>query len=104
MSRLNILNKEGLLSKQDCKEPLIHGCQHRLSQHALTYLVSPKFRHMELVVRYPYNYAATLHYFIDWWVYFVKSILNGFSGHSATKVYINWILSLQQIGWMINNL
>jgi hypothetical protein len=86
MSRLNILNKEGLLSKQDCKEPLIHGCQYVTFTTCLDLSepikVSAYGTSGEVSLS---NYTSDIASFIDWWVYFVKKDLNGFSGHSATK-------------------
>ncbi len=83
MSRLNILNKQGLLSDEDRLEDLYHSCDHvafsscldlsrpiKVIQHGRSGRVSLA------------NYTRDVANFFVWWAHFVHKDLNGFSGMS----------------------
>lgn len=86
MDRLNILNKVGMLSDEDKKEPLVHGCSYFTFRTCLD-LSKP----IEVI---PYgtsdmysvnDYSNDVASFISWWTYFVRRDLNGFGGFSHVK-------------------
>lgn len=78
---INILNKQGFLSEEDRKEPLLHGCQYG-SFYSCIDLSEP--------VRYvPYGngskiaserFSEDLAHFMIWWTETVFKDLNGFYG------------------------
>lgn len=94
MSTINILNKTGLLTNEDRKEPLEHGCNHftfktclDLSKpiQVIPYGTSTKFTHQQ--------YSQDLASFMCWWANFVMCDLNGFSGFSHVKFeFVNFEL------------
>ena len=95
MSKLNILNKVGLLSDEDRKEPLFHSC-HMLSFSSCLDLSDP----IKVTYAIPggqvsiQDYSKDLASFFTWWSYFVHKDLNGFSGMSHIKFEYNFTLVL----------
>lgn len=91
MSRLNILNKQGLLSTEDRKEPLFHQCDY-LSFSSCLDLSDP------IKVSYGIpngrvslqNYTRSVASFFAWWSHFVHKDLNGFSGMSHLKFELDF--------------
>lgn len=85
--RINVLNKPGMLTDEDRKQPLEHGCDHFTFKSCLDL--------SEPVQIIPYgtsggeysieHYTRDVARFISWWEYFVKKDLNGFSGFSNVK-------------------
>lgn len=88
MDRINILNRQGLLTDEERKEPLIHNCQHFTFKTCLD-LSQP----IEVI---PYgsselyslnDYSQDIANFIAWWTHFVRRDLNGFSGFHNVKFH-----------------
>ena len=83
--RTNILNKEGLLTDQDRKEPLVQGCQH------CTFTTNLDLSQEVIIIPYGSGeltleqYTQDIASFIAWWSYFVQKDLNGFSGFGNVK-------------------
>lgn len=86
MERINILNKQGLLSDEDRKQPLEHGCD-RVTFKTCIDLSEP-------IKVYAYGnsgevglqqYSRDVASFMVWWTHFVLKDLNGFSGFSNVK-------------------
>lgn len=86
MDKINILNKVGLLTSEDRKQPLTHGCEYftfrtcvDLSQpiQVIPYGLSNEFS----VSQYSQDIAS----FICWWTKSVHKDLNGFSGFSHVQ-------------------
>lgn len=84
--RINILNKQGLLTDEDQKAPLEHGCEW-LSFKTCLDLSEP-------IKVYQYgssgevslqHYSRDIANFIAWWTYFVREDLNEFSGFYNVK-------------------
>jgi len=86
MSRLNILNKEGLLSDEDRKQPLKHGCNHFNFESCIDLSIGVKvIPYGSSDVQSIQNYSQDLAAFMCWWNHFVMRDLNGFSGFSHIK-------------------
>jgi hypothetical protein len=86
MDKINILNKVGLLTAEDRKAPLQHGCDYFTFETCLDL--------SEPIKVIPYGdptevslqiYSRDIASFICWWTHFVKKDLNGFSGFSHVK-------------------
>lgn len=86
MDKYNILNKKGMLSKEDRREPFEHGCSHFTFKTCLDL--------SEPIKVIPYGsakifsiemYSRDLASFIAYWKHFVLEDLNGFSGFSCVK-------------------
>ena len=90
--KVNILNKTGMLSKKDRKEPLEHGCNHFVFKTCLDLSepikVTPFGKHLCSVYSLE-DYSQDLSIFMTWWEHFVKPGLNGFSGFSNVKFEID---------------
>ena len=86
MSRINILNKEGLLSPEDRKEKLEHNCDYVWFKTCLD-LSDPVEVYMygEGNLLMHEKYAIDIASFICWWTNFIYKDLNGFSGFSNVK-------------------
>lgn len=89
MDKINILNKVGLLSNEDRKKKLEHGCEYFTFITCLD-LSEP----IEII---PYGnatefsldiYSRDIASFFCWWTHFVHKDLNGFSGFSN----VNFVL------------
>jgi hypothetical protein len=81
MDKINILNKTGLLSDEDRKAPLSHGCNTFTFETCLDLSMPIKViphgtRNMYSLQEYSKDVAS----FICWWTLFVRKDLNGFSG------------------------
>lgn len=86
MDKINILNKTGLLTDEDRKEPLQHGCNYFTFETCLDLSqpvkVIPYGDPTEVSLQ---NYTRDVANFICWWTHFVHKDLNGFSGFSHVK-------------------
>ncbi len=86
MPTINILNKIGLLTSEDRKEPLVHGCEHFTFETCLDLSkpikIIPYGNRTEFTLN---EYSQDVSSFICWWSHFVKDHLNGFSGFSNIK-------------------
>lgn len=86
MSRINILNKQGFLSSEDRKEPLVHTCDHFTFRTCLDLsepvLITPLGLSKTAALD---KYTQDVSMFISWWMNFVFPDLNGFSGFSGVK-------------------
>jgi len=83
---MNILNKQGLLTEQDRKEPLVRGCDYFTFKTNLDLSIP-----VEII---PYGnskefsleiYSRDVASFISFWTNFVSGDLNGFSGFNGVK-------------------
>lgn len=84
--RNNILNKQGILSAEDRKEPLERGCDHFTFKTCLDLSkpiqVIPYGTRTEFSVE---SYSQDVASFISFWTHFVAKDLNGFSGFHSVK-------------------
>lgn len=84
--RINILNKQGMLSDDDRKQPLEHNCEHLWFQTCLDLSkpinVYPFGNTKEITVN---QYSSDVASFFTWWTNFVHKDLSGFSGFSNVK-------------------
>lgn len=86
MRGINILNKPGLLSDQDRKQKLEHGCQHFTFVTCLDLSTPIKMIPYGSIGKFTMNqYSQDIASFIAWWCHFVQKDLNGFSGFSHVK-------------------
>lgn len=87
MDKINILNKQGLLTKEDRKESLSHGCSYVSFESSIDLIHKP----IKVIPYSPSgkitreNYSRDLASFMVWWTHFVYKDLNGFSGFSNVK-------------------
>lgn len=91
MESVNILNKSGLLSKEDRKEPLFHRCRYLSFDSCLDLSKGVKveaFGYGEKPFITMDQYSNDLASFIAWWTHFVKPGLNGFQGFGDIKFEI----------------
>jgi len=86
MDKINILNKRGLLTDEDRKEILQHGCEWLTFETCLD--LSEPIR----VIPYGgskkiglQQYSRDVASFMCWWTHFVQRDLNGFSGFHNVK-------------------
>ena len=84
-NKMNILNKQGLLSDEDRKKPLVHACDYVTFQTCLD--LSQPIKMIPHSGSYTTSlshiaYSREIANFICWWTYFVHKDLNGFSGFS----------------------
>jgi len=86
INKINIINKEGMLTPEDRKKPLEHGC------NAFTFKSCIDLSSGIEVIPYGNankfsldQYSQDVASFICWWTHFVKKDLNGFSGFSHVK-------------------
>jgi len=84
--RINVLNKQGILTDEDRKQEFVHGCNHVTFHTNLDLSVPIK------VVPYGTSgkikidhYSQDLASFICYWEHFIKKDLNGFTGFSHVK-------------------
>ena len=81
MNRINILNKEGLISDLDRKQPLSHGCGSFMFESCIDLSIGVKVTPYGNSDKYLINdYSQSLASFIGWWVMNVLKDLNGFPG------------------------
>ncbi len=84
--KLNILNKQGMLTDTDRKEKLIHDCNWVSFYTNLDFTepikVVPFGDTKELPVEL---YSQDLASFMVWWTHFIMKDLNGFSGFGNVK-------------------
>lgn len=92
--RVNILNKEGMLSAEDRKEPLERGCDYFTFKTCLDLSEPIKVTAYGLKAEYSAElYSRDLASFISWWTHFVMKDLNGFSGFYNVKFeFVNFKL------------
>lgn len=85
MDKINILNKQGFLTKEDRKEKLVHGCDYLTFETCIDLskpVVVSTFVCDEVSAE---NYSRDVASFISWWMSFVWKDLNGFSGFGSVK-------------------
>lgn len=83
---MNILGKKGLLSNEDRKKPLEHGCEHFTFKSCIDLSEPIKVIPYGRSKKFPINiYSRDLATFICWWTNFVHNDLNGFSGFHNLK-------------------
>lgn len=86
MTRINILNKVGMLTNQDRKEKLVRGCEYFTFETCLDLSEPIKIKPHGTSGEYSLDiYSRDVASFIGWWVHFVHKDLNGFSGFSNIK-------------------
>lgn len=79
----NILNKEGMLTDSDRKQPLIHSCQYFTFETCIDLSIGVKIKPFGNYDKYSVSrYSQDLASFMCWWNHFVMKDLNGFSGFS----------------------
>lgn len=86
MKNINVLNKYGMLSKEDRKEKLEHGCRHFTFETCLD--LSDPIRvipYGSVTVLSIQDYSNDVASFIVWWTRMVMKDLNGFSGFGNVK-------------------
>jgi len=92
MDKLNILNYAGFLSDEDRKQKFVRGCEHVTFETCLDLscgvTVIPYGITKKLSVD---QYSQDLASFIAYWTLMVNKDLNGFSGMSHVKFYLNGI-------------
>lgn len=83
---MNILNKQGLLTTEDRKEKLKHGCNFFTFETCLDLSepikVIPYGTQKEYLLS---SYSKDIASFICWWTHFIHKDLNGFSGFHNVK-------------------
>ncbi len=86
MRSINILNKEGMLSDEDRKQPFTHGCSY------FTFKTNLDLSEPIKVIPFGNSdfysvewYSRDVASFISYWNHFVAKDLNGFSGFSHVK-------------------
>lgn len=86
MNKINVLNKVGLLTTEDRKEKLQHGCDYFTFESCLDLSkpikVIPYGNAKEVSLEI---YSRDVASFICWWTHFIHKDLNGFSGFSHVK-------------------
>ena len=86
MNRINILNKVGMLSDEDRKQPISHGCNYFRFESCVDLSSGVKVIPYGNRQMYSINdYSQDLASFMCWWTKFVMKDLNGFSGFSHVK-------------------
>ena len=85
MDKINILNKQGMLTAEDRKQPLTHGCNYFTFYTCLDLSEPVKVRSYHGTVFSISDYSADVASFICWWTLMVRKDLNGFSGFSHVK-------------------
>ena len=93
MRGINILNKQGMLTEEDRKQPLEHGCN-RFAFKTCIDLSEP----IQVI---PYgtskkhslqHYSQDVSAFMVWWTNMVMKDLNGFSGFHNVKFVVDFEL------------
>ena len=86
MDKINILNKQSLLTDEDRKQPLEHGCNYFTFKTCLDLTKPVKVIPFGNGGKYPISwYSQDIASFICWWTKIVLKDLNGFSGFSNVK-------------------
>lgn len=86
MDKINILNKVGLLTAEDRKVRLEHGCEYFTFKTCLDLSEPIKVIPYGTLKEYPLQeYSRDVASFICWWTHFVQKDLNGFSGFHNVK-------------------
>ena len=86
MDKINILNKQGMLSTEDRKENFSHMCDYVTFETCLDLSKPVKVNPMGMDNRVTIeNYTRDISSFISYWNYFVKKDLNGFQGFSGVR-------------------
>lgn len=86
LNRVNILNKHGMLTDEDRKERLEHGCQYFTFKSNLDLSDGIKVIPYGTWDEYPIEkYSQDVASFFCWWNMFVMEDLNGFPGMSHIK-------------------
>jgi len=86
MRRMNILNKQGMLTDEDRKKPFVHHGHHLRFETCLDLSQGVKVKPLGSAFRISAeNYSNDLMGFIAYWKDFVFEDLNGFSGFSHIK-------------------
>lgn len=82
---MNILNKSGMLTTTDRKEPLVHHTSSCIFTTCLDLSCGVKvttFGNTDMTVS---KYSTNVASFISYWTHFVSNDLNGFGGFSHVK-------------------
>jgi hypothetical protein len=83
MDKINILNKQGMLTDSDRKQPLTHGCNYFTFESCIDLSIGVKVIPFGNYDKYSVShYSQDLASFMCWWNHFVMKDLNGFSGFS----------------------
>lgn len=86
MERINILNKTGMLSKEDRKKALHHNCQWFSFKSNIDLSDGVTVSTFSSMKEIPYEkYSQDLAAFMVWWTKMVMKDLNGFSGFGNIK-------------------
>ena len=91
MMRINILNKEGILTKEDRKKPLTHQCEWCTFKTNIDLSKGITVTSHSQAVSYD-GYSNDLSSFITWWTQTVLPDLNGFSGFGNVKFTVKFWL------------
>lgn len=83
MDKINILNKVGMLTNEDRKMPLTHGCNYFKFQSCIDLSIGVKVIPYGNATLFSVNdYSKDLASFFCWWEHQVMKDLNGFNGFS----------------------
>ena len=86
MERINILNKKGLLSDEDRKQPLERGGMHFTFKTNIDLSEPIEVTPFGISKEYSlHHYSQDIANFILWWTVTVHKDLNGFGGFSHVK-------------------
>jgi hypothetical protein len=86
MNKINILNKVGMLTDEDRKQPLSRGCNYFSFETCVDLSIGVKVIPYGSALLYSVNnYSQDLASFMCWWNHFVMKDLSGFSGFSHVK-------------------
>lgn len=83
---MDILNKQGMLTDEDRKQKLEHGCNNFTFETCVD--LSKPVKVIPYGIRKEFTlsqYSQDVASFICWWTHFVQKDLNGFSGFSHVK-------------------
>ena len=83
--KINILNKPRMLTLEDRKERLEHGCNYFVFETCLDLSEPVKVKAYHGTKFTVEQYSADVAAFICWWTLMVMKDLNGFSGFSHVK-------------------
>ena len=92
INRINVLNKEGMLTDEDRKQPFVHGCNH------CTFRTNVDLSGGVKVESYAWEemtidmYSQDLAAFMVYWTSQVLKDLNGFSGFGHVKFELDFKL------------
>ena len=88
---INILNKEGMLTKEDRKKPLSHQCEWCTFKTNIDLSKGVTVTSHSQAVTYT-GYSRDLATFISWWTQTVLPDLNGFDGFHNVKFKLKFWL------------